>query len=53
MISTMTLPVWKQQALETPKLRDKQIQIITNGPQSLNDWWFWEAMKVKYDTTEN
>ena len=47
------LPEWKKRALQNPKLKQKQIDILKNGPKSLTDAWFLQAMKYKYDQSKD
>ncbi|WJZ48029.1 hypothetical protein [Synechococcus phage DSL-LC03] len=39
---------WKQRALADPKLKPKQIELLTHGPKCLTDAWALQAMKLKY-----
>ena len=42
------LPEWKKRALADPSVKYKQARIIMEGPKSLTDGWFLQAMKFKY-----
>jgi len=42
------LPEWKKRALQDPKLKGRQLEVLMNGPKSLTDSWFLMAMKYKY-----
>ena len=46
---TKELPEWKKRALSDPSLKEKQVDILMNGPKKLTDVWFLQAMKYKYD----
>lgn len=42
------VPEWKKRALQDPKLKERQLEVLMNGPKSLTDSWFLMAMKYKY-----
>lgn len=42
------MPDWKLKALSDPNLKYKRAKILMNGPKSLSDAWFLQAMKFKY-----
>ena len=47
------LPEWKKRALQDPKLKEKQLEVLRNGPKCLTDAWFLQAMKYKYDQSKD
>jgi hypothetical protein len=47
------LPEWRKRALNDPKLSEKQVQVLINGPKSLAQAWFLQAMRYKYRRSDN
>ena len=47
------LPEWRKRALADPKLSEWQVQVLINGPQSLAQAWFLQAMRYKYRRSDN
>jgi len=41
---------WKELCLSREKLTDKYKDVLINGPKSLSQAWFLQAMKLKYQT---
>lgn len=42
------LPEWRKKALADPELKEWQVQVLMNGPQTLAQAWFLGAMRIKY-----